>query len=141
MLRCELVSTLAKKRLISLWSPTSTSDKPPSAASQRPPYRESLTCLALARELKVPVVVKRALYELTASVGFWEDVCGAKRGEVDITDADLVVLLRARAALQEQWRTQVLMPPGSCRGTPACARDGSQSLRCMAETKDSFRPH
>ena len=88
------------------------------------------------------------MYEVTADEAFWTDVSGAKRGDVDVSDAELVVLHRTRAALQERWRTQVLMPPGPCGGTPGCAADREDArgawwaefaTYAIAETRDPFR--
>ncbi len=139
------MSDLAKKRLVSAWS----LNFPPTKANPSPPfYHAALTILPIARELRSRDVLKLALYELLASDTFWKDVSGAERSKVDVADADLIRLLTARAALQENWRAHVLTPPKACN---AASCSGSHAALCnstwfaefaqsvISETRDPFR--
>lgn len=144
VLKCTLLSNLAKRQLINEWSP----NIPPSNANAPRPYHDALTILPIARELHNHDAIKLALYELLASNAFWADITSAQRKDVGITDADLIRLLQARIALQGNWRAQVLTPPKPC-STPECpgsndavrgtAWSGEFAQYTILETWDPFR--
>ncbi|KAI0752329.1 hypothetical protein C8Q80DRAFT_1117803 [Daedaleopsis nitida] len=89
--------------------------------------------------------VKRVLYELVVNDVFWTNVAGPERDLVDVSDAELLRLHRARAGLQEKWRVQVLTPPAPCEGCPGTSENrkiawaGEFSEMAMLETRDVLR--
>lgn len=113
-LGCGTVHKVAKHRLCSLWPPTA-----PSNSRRRKNLNETTDIIAVARELDLPEVLKRAFYELLRNPSFW-DMLVNKRANVKLPDADVITLYHARHILQQEWRALALAPtsPESvCLGT------------------------
>ncbi|KAI0692583.1 hypothetical protein C8T65DRAFT_745087 [Cerioporus squamosus] len=128
VLGCKLISNLAEKRVVGPWSSTAPPSDDDNLADR--PYQEGIELLSLARELGLPHAVrKQALYALLASDVLWSDVEDPKRrAAVDISDCDLLLLYRARSAMQEKWRRQYLAPPSMCH-TEGCCEDRDEDAR------------
>ncbi|KAI0363514.1 hypothetical protein BV20DRAFT_1057992 [Pilatotrama ljubarskyi] len=83
----------------------STPNEPPSTS-----FADALVALRIARELKLPTVLKRAAYELIANDDFWY-VLRVDPVGMDVDGAELPRLLQARRELHVGWRKAVTTPP------------------------------
>ena len=147
-LSCNVIGDLAEKQAFGPWS--KAGNPAPGDQLVGRPYREAIQMLALARELNVSPAQKHALYALLASDHFWSDA-GSKRADLRISDADLLLLYRARAILQEKWRVLALTPPHPepchCQAE-GCLRDegprnaqwwGQMATYATTEVRDPLR--
>ncbi|RDX52156.1 hypothetical protein OH76DRAFT_194935 [Lentinus brumalis] len=144
VLSCKLIGDLAQARILGPWSSVSV-PSPGDKLSGRP-YRQAFRMLKLAQDVEAPLARKQALYALLADAHFWLDVT-SQRAEVAISDADLLLLYRARVAMQEKWRVHVLTPPKagpncgclSDEGTRAALWSGQMAKYATTEVRDPFR--
>ena len=145
-LSCNVIGDLAEKQAFGPWSKAGI--PAPGDELVGLPYNEAIQILALARELNVPLAQKHALYALLASDHFWSDAA-SKRADVRLSDADLLLLYRARALLQEKWRVLALTPPTPCHcQAEGCLRDkgprnalwwGQMATYATTEVRDPLR--
>ncbi|RDX52147.1 hypothetical protein OH76DRAFT_1480779 [Lentinus brumalis] len=124
VLSCKVIGDLAEARILGPWS--SVSVPMPGDGLGGRPYREAIEMLGVVQGLKAPLVRKQVLYALLANDHFWSDVA-SRRADVDISDADLLMLYRTRAAMQEKWRVHVLAPPKACHTTQCLPNEGARS--------------
>ncbi|KAI0760909.1 hypothetical protein BD413DRAFT_617431 [Trametes elegans] len=148
MLSCNIILTLSKDRLCTIWdsrSPprphsslalllSSTDQLCPTArlsrpdpdshpASAPPTYAEAVSIVLFARQYALPGVLKRAFYELLASPPFWAALV-ADRRQIRLHEDDLLRLYNARYVLQQAWRAAApcVPDPDKKKGhaSPAC---------------------
>ncbi len=144
VLSCKVIGDLAEERVFGPWL-SSSLPTPGNGLADRP-YREAIEMLRIAQGLKAPLVRKHALYALLAADHFWSDVASRRAG-VDISDADLLILYRTRAVMQEKWRVHVLMPPNACLnsgclpdpGSRVALWSGQMAHFATTEVRDPFR--
>ncbi|TFK85401.1 hypothetical protein K466DRAFT_664517 [Polyporus arcularius HHB13444] len=144
VLACKVIGDLAEARVLGPWS-SATVPTPGDGLAGRP-YRETLEMFGVAQALNAPLVRKHTLYALLADDHFWSDVA-SHRAQVDISDADLLMLYRIRATMQEKWRVHVLAPPKPCQNS-ACLPDeetrsalwsGQMAKYATTEVRDPLR--
>ncbi len=119
-LRCGAVQKVAKHRLRTLWPLTA-----PGNVRKKKNLHEATTIIAIACELDLPEVLKRAFYEVIRNPSFW-DLLVTKRANVKLSDADMLNLYHVRHVLQQEWRALVLTPPSP--GSTCLAPQ--EKLRC-----------
>ncbi|RDX40207.1 hypothetical protein OH76DRAFT_1413123 [Lentinus brumalis] len=125
VLSCKAIGKLAEARLLGPWSSAAVPAVRDELAGR--PYREALRMLELAQDISAPLARKQALYALLTDDQFWTDVA-SRRAQVAISDADLLLLYRARAAMQEKWRVHVLTPPKACANCGCISDEGARAV-------------
>ncbi|TFK87257.1 hypothetical protein K466DRAFT_117484 [Polyporus arcularius HHB13444] len=124
VLSCKVIGDLAEAQVFGPWS--SASVPTPGDGLIGRSYREAVQMLRVAQRLNAPLVRKQVLYALLADDHFWSDVA-SHRAQVDISDADLLMLYRSRATMQEKWRVHVLACPKACQNSACLPDEGARS--------------
>ncbi|KAI0819881.1 hypothetical protein BC628DRAFT_954797 [Trametes gibbosa] len=104
-LECPAVRDIAKARLQQLWPLTV-----PSPGAKTKSLSLTFAIIHAARKYHLPELLRRAFYELIRKPSFWDRV-SSDRANVDLSDADLLILFSVRHILQQKWRALVSTEP------------------------------